>query len=132
MVLRYILRHVSWWINTAETHSGSKTLLGLQRCYKRVFLYKNATCIYFIKNVNSLFVLLETGRLEEVLITDMNLAGILGKSFIWFFFVLLLVDLYDILRNLYYSTVIKRDKSRETEHGPYHINGLLQLVMRHT
>uniref|UniRef100_K1RF55 Uncharacterized protein n=1 Tax=Magallana gigas TaxID=29159 RepID=K1RF55_MAGGI len=25
------------------------------------------------------------------------------------------------------KTVIKRDKSRETEHGPYHINGLLQL-----
>lgn len=50
------------------SHDGSilqrrTTLLGLQRCSKRVFLYKNATCIYFIKNVNSLFVLFENRQI---------------------------------------------------------------------
>lgn len=52
---------------------------------------------------------------------DMNLVDILGKFFIWFFFVLLLVDLYDILCNFYYFIVIKRDKSWEMEYGLYYI-----------
>lgn len=56
---------------------------------------------------------------------DMNLVDILGKFFIWFFFVLLLVDLYDILCNFYYFIVIKRDKSWEMEYGLYYINGFL-------